>query len=73
MNARRPNPLVMNWIVDVVPKIAGRPTRYNAPSTAPGTEPRPPMTTIEMTRIESPGSNVEVLNRSVANAKHTPA
>ena len=31
------------------------------------------MTTIEMTRIETAGSKVEVLKRSVANAKHTPA
>src|SRR6478672_2517271 len=73
MNASRPNPLVRNWIVDVVPKIAGSPSRYTAPSRAPGIDPRPPITTIETTRIDTPGSNVSVLKRSVANARQTPA
>jgi len=42
-------------MVGVEPKMAGRPTRYTAPSTAPGTEPSPPMTTMETIRIEDRG------------------
>jgi hypothetical protein len=36
-------------------------------------ESRPPITTMETTRMEKVGSKVSVLKRSVAKARHTPA
>src|SRR5438105_15717767 len=60
-------------MVDVEPKNAGRPMRYNAPSTAPGTDPRPPMIAIDTTTIDSGAPKVFALIRSVRKAKHTPA
>ena len=65
----------MNWIVWLAPKSAGRPSRYRAPRMAPGMEPRPPITTMEMITNEVVGSKVMsvLLSCWVAKAKHTPA
>src|SRR5258706_10712445 len=60
-------------MVGVESKNAGSPMRYRAPSTAPGTEPRPPMIAIDTMRIDCGAANVLVLTRSVRKAKHTPA
>ena len=66
-------PLLSSATVSESPQSAGRPTTYTAPRIAPGTEPRPPMTTIATTCSEICGPNVVVPTWMSSPASRPPA